>query len=71
MEIPNQDFSQNDRMAKSMAKSMAVKTGTVLNVEAQQHLVNQLFACKEPKLTPTNRKIFITLDAQDLDNQFL
>lgn len=71
MEVPNQEFSQNDSMAKSMAKSMAVKTGTVLNVEAQQHLVNQLFACKEPQLSPTHKKVFITLDAQDLDNQFL
>ena len=70
-EVPGNQFSQNDTLAKSMAKSMAVKAGTVLNVEAQQHLLNQLFACKEPSVTPQNRKVFVTLTSNDLDNKFI
>jgi len=69
-EIPDAGFSQNDLLAKSMAKSMAVKTGTSLNREAQEHLVNQLFACKEPSVSPTNRQVLITLDVTDFDKRF-
>lgn len=69
-EVPDAGFSQNDLLAKSMAKSMAIKSGTPLNKEAQEHLVNHLFACKEPSVSPDNRAILITLDANDLDKKF-
>jgi DNA mismatch repair protein MutL len=32
-------FSQNDTIAKSMAKSLAVKTGTALTIKEQENLV--------------------------------
>jgi len=69
-EVPDAGFSQNDLLAKSMAKSMAVTSGTALNREEREHLVNQLFACKEPSVSPTNRTVLITLDANDLDKKF-
>jgi DNA mismatch repair protein MutL len=69
-EVPDAGFSQNDLLVKSMAKSMAVKTGTSLSKEAQEHLVHQLFACKEPSVSPDNRKVLITLDATDFDKKF-
>lgn len=37
-EVPDAGFSQNDVLAKSMAKSMAIKTGAPLNAEAREHL---------------------------------
>lgn len=70
-EIPNVGFSQNDLLAKSMAKSMAIKSGTSLNGEAQAHLVNRLFACKEPNVSPDNQPTFVTLDVNDLDKKFI
>jgi hypothetical protein len=39
-------FSQNDSIAKSMAKSLAVKTGTALTVKEQENLVNGLLPVK-------------------------
>ncbi|MFC7357501.1 DNA mismatch repair endonuclease MutL [Jejudonia soesokkakensis] len=69
-EVPEAGFSQNDLLAKSMAKSMAVKTGTALDSEAREHLVNQLFACKEPSISPANRAIIMTLGATDFDKKF-
>ena len=71
MEVPDHHFSRNDTLAKSMAKSMAVKSGTVMPIEAQQQLLNQLFACKEPTVTPDNHKVFVTLNGNDLDNKFI
>lgn len=70
-EIPDAGFSQNDLIAKSMAKSMSIKTGMNLSVKEQEHLVNQLFACKEPMVSPSNKPIFVTLNVSDFDKKFL
>ncbi len=70
-EVPDSGFSQNDMLAKSMAASMAIKTGVSLNKEEREHLINQLFACKEPSVSPTNKPVFTTLDVSDLDKKFM
>ncbi|CAM3507542.1 DNA mismatch repair endonuclease MutL [Aequorivita lipolytica] len=70
-EVPENDFSQNDMLAKSMAATMAIKTGVSLNREEREHLINQLFACKEPTVSPTNKPVFTTLDVNDLDKKFM
>ncbi|MCB0458056.1 MAG: DNA mismatch repair protein MutL, partial [Flavobacteriaceae bacterium] len=69
-EVPDAGFSQNDVMAKSLAKSMAIKTGAFLETEAQEHLIHQLFACKEPHVSPDNRPVFITMELSDFDKKF-
>ena len=46
-----------DSIAKSMAKSMAVKTGTYLTEREQENLVNSLFACKEPNVSPFQNQL--------------
>ncbi len=69
-EIPGNNFSQTDLLAKSLAKSMAVKAGSWLDNTEQQHIVNRLFACKEPSLTPFNKAVFITLPVEELEKKF-
>lgn len=69
-EIPESSFSQMDSMAKSMARSLAVKTGTYLTEKEQENMVNSLFACKENSVSPFNRPTFITLSVEDLDKKF-
>lgn len=70
-EVPDAGFSQNDLLVRSMAKSMAVKTGVALSSKERDHLVNQLFMCKEPSISPSNKPVIITLDANDLDKKFI
>lgn len=70
-EVPDASFSLNDLLAKSLAKSLAIKTGTSLNLEEQIHLVHQLFACKEPSVSPENKPVLVTLDVTDLDKRFM
>ena len=69
-DIPDVGFSQNDLLAKSLAKSLAVKTGKPMNVEEQEYLVHQLFACKEPTKSPNNKPVLMILDASDIDKKF-
>ena len=68
--IPENSFSQNDTIAKSMAKSLAVKTGTSLTIKEQENLVNGLFACKDPNVSPFQKPTFITMRVEDLDKKF-
>lgn len=69
-EVPNVGFSQTDTLAKSMAKSMAVKAGESLDPVSREHLVNRLFACKEPSVSPSNRTTFVTMTGEELDRKF-
>ena len=68
--IPENSFSQNDSIAKSMSRSLAVKTGTYLTEKEQENLVNGLFACKEPNVSPFQKPTFITMRVEDLDKKF-
>jgi DNA mismatch repair protein MutL len=70
-EVPENNFSHTDLLAESLAKSMAVKSGNLLNATEQQHIVNGLFACKEPSLTPFNKPVFITLPVEELEKKFM
>jgi len=70
-EVPDSNFSITDLLAKSLAKSLAIKTGQPLKKNEQEHLVNSLFACKEPNVSPTNRSTFITMSVDELDKKFI
>lgn len=70
-EVPDTHFSATDLLAKSMAKSLAIKRGQSLQKDEQEHLVNKLFACKEPNVSPTNRTTFITMSVDELDKKFI
>ena len=68
--IPASSYSQNDTIAKSMAKSLAVKTGSYLTEKEQDNLVNGLFACKDPNISPFQKPTFITMRVEDIDKKF-
>ena len=68
--IPANSFSQNDSIAKSMARSLAVKTGAYLTEQEQESIVNGLFACKDPNVSPFQKPTFITMRVEDIDKKF-
>jgi len=71
LEITEDSFSQTDVLAKTLAKTLAVKTGEVLNNTSQQALVNDLFACKETRVSPFNKPVFVTITENDIDKKFI
>lgn len=70
MEVPDSSFSQSDSIAKFMAKSLAIKTGISLSEKEQENMLNSLFACKDPLVSPFNKPTFITLSVEDIDKRF-
>ena len=69
-EIPGFNFSQIDLLAKSMSKSLAIKNGKELKPKEQEFILNSLFACIDPNISPTNKKTFIMLKFNDIDSKF-
>jgi DNA mismatch repair protein MutL len=69
-EMQENSFSLSDKMAKLMAKSIAIKSGKSLNIEEMENLINELFACKDPNFSPFNQKICHTLTIDELDKKF-
>ena len=70
LEVPDASFSHFDVMAKSFAKTLSIKTGTKLSEKEQESLVNNLFSCKEPIVSPFGKAIFKTLTLHEIDNLF-
>jgi DNA mismatch repair protein MutL len=70
LEVPDTSYSHFDVMAKSFAKTLSIKTGTFLTEKEQENLVNDLFSCKEPSISPTGKSTFKTLTLNEIDNLF-
>ena len=68
--IPENSYSQNDSVAKSVARSLAVRTGVYLSQKEQENIVNGLFACKEPDVSPFQKPTFIMINVEDIDKKF-
>tara|TARA_B100001564_G_C20646363_1_gene674591 strand:+ start:57 stop:1817 length:1761 start_codon:yes stop_codon:yes gene_type:complete len=66
----SKNLSYSDYFAKKLSKISSIKSGKNLNSNEQEYLVNQLFSCKEPNLSPNNQQIFITLNKNDIENRF-
>jgi len=71
MEISADSFSQSDMLAKTLAKTLSVKTGEWLDELSQLALVNDLFACKEATLSPFNKRTYVTITENDIDRKFI
>jgi len=69
-EIPETNFSQIDIIAKSLAKSLAIRSGTKLNFKEQEDILNKLFLCKEPNYTPFGKQTYITITLKELEDKF-
>jgi len=71
MEVDGDSFSQTDIISKTLAKSLSVKTGELLDSDSQLALVNDLFACKESKVSPFNKPIYIMITENEIDKKFI
>ncbi|NJB83382.1 DNA mismatch repair endonuclease MutL [Wenyingzhuangia aestuarii] len=66
-DIQENSFSQLDMIAKSLAKTLAIKTGTKLSEPEQEVLINDLFACKEANISPFRKKVYTSITNKKLD----
>lgn len=68
-DIPQDIITQEEMLAKSLAKSLAIKAGQTLSAEEQEQLVYDLFTCQEPHLSPFGKKIYTELTVSELESR--
>ena len=69
-ETPINNFSESDLFSKILSKSMSIKNGKILDTKELEYIINSLFACKEASRCPFNKKTFIKINANDIENMF-
>lgn len=59
-----------ENLARSLARSTAIKRGQSLTIEEMQSLIDKLFACELPFTSPNGRNCFIAFELDDLAKRF-
>ena len=62
-------LSQADQIAKTLAKTLSIKSGEILTPIEQQVLLDDFFGCKETSVSPFNRSIFISLEKSEIEKK--
>ena len=70
LEYKDHSSSINDYLAKLICLSKSINISHLVNEKEQLLLLNQLFACKDTKYTPENKKIFISIEDKEINNKF-
>lgn len=69
----NKSNLKNDKvnnLARSMARNLSIKPSKPLSIEEMQGLVDDLFACKVPGISPSGKTIIINITLDELENKF-
>ena len=64
------DMGITEKVARSTAKSSAIRYGQQLSELEMQELTDQLFACANPNHSPSGKAIVRIIEVGELDNQF-
>ena len=57
-------------LARSMARSMSIRSGRVLGAAEMHDLIDRLFACEVPMRTPGGKPVLITYTLDELNERF-
>ena len=57
-------------IAKVMSKSSAIAYGKLLTEQEMRSLVDQLFACKMPGMSPDGKPVVVTMPLNEIDQKF-
>lgn len=57
-------------IARSMAKNLSLKSNKILTIEEMQALVDDLFACKVPSVSPSGKIIIINMSFEEIEKRF-
>jgi len=70
-DFKNNSDSLNDYIAKVLSKCSSINSGDKLEKIQQDSLINDLFACKDPNVSPFNKLIFKVISVETVKNIFL
>ncbi len=72
LKSPGQDHKpdQQQLLAKALAKKMAVRRGKKLHQEEMDSLIENLFACKVPGISPDGKPTMLVISYDELNTKF-
>ncbi len=68
--VANVQLNQRERLARSMASTVAVKNGQFLHRSQMLNLVDRLFACSQPQAAPNGKPTILTFTGDELNRKF-
>jgi len=63
-------YSKREKLFRSLAWQQSVKAGTVLTQKEMQSLIEELFACTSPNITPNGKPTYTEFNKNELDKIF-
>lgn len=60
------DIDKSTNLARSLAASLSAKPGRRLFPEEMIHLIDELFSCKVPDVTPDSKKVFTVISLEQV-----
>lgn len=67
---PEVKFSKREKLIRSLARQQSIKTGTKLTDKEMRHLVNDLFACEQPNVSPDGSPAYLEFKQEQLEKMF-
>ena len=59
-----------ENISRSFARQACVKRGMALTSEEMKNIIDKLFACEVPFVSPSGKKCFVDMDIQDINQRF-
>ncbi|MGB0166107.1 MAG: hypothetical protein ACPF8V_04565, partial [Luteibaculum sp.] len=66
----SKSFGYQEKLAYSLALSGSIKKGRVLKYQEMQSLVGDLFACTNPKLSPSGKTCTVQIGVEEIEKLF-
>jgi len=60
----------HNNLARSVARSGAIKTGTAMSPEEMRTLIDELFQCQDPYTAPNGRPVLLKISKDELKRRF-
>ncbi len=63
-------FSKREKLVRSLARQQAIKSGVRLTEREMKQLVNNLFACGQPNVSPDGNPVYLEFKQEQLEKMF-
>jgi len=70
LEFQKTSHTINDFLAKILSKSSSIKSNIKLEKKVLESLANDLFACKDPNVSPFDKLIFKVISTKEINKMF-
>jgi len=70
MHDDQKNIKKGDKVARSLAATLAVKSGKKLQTPEMQNLIDSLFGCEVPGLSPSGKTVIVSFTNDEIDSKF-